>query len=53
MNHAGKPLKHFLPADPDLSSPWRLFAPGLGDVKAGMLEADLSSPERLEMPQDA
>ena len=37
------PLKHFLPAD--LSSPERLFAPGLGDVKAGMLEEDaVASP---------
>ena len=34
-NHAGKTLKHFLPAD--LSSPERLLAPGRGDVKAGML----------------
>src|SRR5437868_6527728 len=40
-DHAGKPLKHFLPAD--LSSPDRLFAPGLGDVKAGMLEEDARS----------
>jgi hypothetical protein len=32
------PLKYFLPAD--LRSPARLFAPGLGDVKAGMLEED-------------
>jgi hypothetical protein len=28
--------QHFLPAD--LNSPERLFAPGLGDVKAGLLE---------------
>src|SRR4029077_11078539 len=40
-DHAGKPLKHFLPAD--LSSPERLFAPGLGDIKAGMLEEDARS----------
>src|SRR5271157_442822 len=35
------PRKHFLPAD--LSSPERLFAPGLGDVKVGMLEEDARS----------
>jgi hypothetical protein len=40
-DHAGKPLKHFLPAD--LRSPECLFAPRLGDVKAGMLEEDASS----------
>jgi hypothetical protein len=35
------PLNHFLRAD--LSSPERLFAPGLGDVEAGMLEEDARS----------
>jgi hypothetical protein len=40
-DHAGKLLKHFLPAD--LRSPERLFAPWLGDVKAEMLEEDASS----------
>ncbi len=40
-NRAGKALKHFLPAD--LSSPERSLTPGLGDVKAGMLEEDARS----------
>jgi hypothetical protein len=40
-DHAGKPLKYFLPAD--LSSPGRVFTPGLGAVKAGMLEEDARS----------
>jgi hypothetical protein len=40
-DHAGKLLKHSLPAD--LSSPERPFAPGLGDDKAGILEEDARS----------
>src|SRR5262245_11800915 len=37
-DHADKPLEHFLPAE--LSAPERRFAPGLGEVEAGVLEED-------------